>query len=118
MNLPPDSASPAAEVLALCDALIDGQLTSEQHARLEALVRHDAAARRAYVEYLHLHSALRDLARADQPKSLADIMAMPLSDAASTETAPAFADQQASTPPLPAGEGRGEANSQLRARFR
>jgi hypothetical protein len=86
MNPSPDPRSPAAEVRDLCDVLLDGQLTLEQHARLETLVRTEPDARRTYVEYLHLHAALRDHARAGQPKPLAEILAMSASESAGDRT--------------------------------
>lgn len=46
------------ELLALCDAVIDDQLTDAQQTRLEELVLGNPAARRAYVEYLHQHACL------------------------------------------------------------
>ncbi len=49
---------PIEEVLELCEQLLEGKLTSEGMARLEKLVRADATARRAYVEYLHQHASL------------------------------------------------------------
>jgi ferric-dicitrate binding protein FerR (iron transport regulator) len=48
-----------SELLALCDTLLDGELSAEQHARLESLVLSDAALRRLYVEYLQEHASLR-----------------------------------------------------------
>lgn len=48
-----------SELLALCDTLLDGELSAEQQARLETLVLSDAALRRLYVEYLHENATLR-----------------------------------------------------------
>jgi hypothetical protein len=47
------------ELRELCEALIEQRLTDEQHARLQALLRGDAEARRFYLRYLHLHAALQ-----------------------------------------------------------
>lgn len=48
-----------SELLALCDTLLDGELSAEQHARLESLVLSAAALRRLYVEYIQEHATLR-----------------------------------------------------------
>ncbi len=56
MNSQPD---PHAELLELCDRLLDGELSATDRARLESLVLNDPEQRRCYVEYLHLHAALR-----------------------------------------------------------
>jgi hypothetical protein len=69
MNSPSDSR---AELLELCDQLLDGALSAEQRARLEQLVLGDAALRRLYVEYLHLHAGLRQSRPADAP--LAEVL--------------------------------------------
>src|SRR5262245_29504468 len=53
---PPD---PTDELAALCERLIEGTLGDEERARLGRLVLEDAGARRRYVEYMHLHAALR-----------------------------------------------------------
>lgn len=55
---PPDS-SPANELLALCDCLLDGELSAAERERLEQLVLGNADMRRLYVEYLQLHASLR-----------------------------------------------------------
>ncbi|MGC1275887.1 MAG: DUF1549 domain-containing protein [Planctomycetaceae bacterium] len=55
-----------SELLKLLDALCEERLTHEQAARLERLVLRDRAARRLYLDYLHLHGTLLwDAARAD-----------------------------------------------------
>lgn len=54
MNLP----DPAAELLALCDKLLDSELNLEERARIEALVMGDPALRTLYVERMHLHASL------------------------------------------------------------
>ena len=69
MNSPSDSR---AELLELCDQLLDGALSAEQRARLEQLVLGDAALCRLYVEYLHLHAGLRQSRTADAP--LAEVL--------------------------------------------
>jgi len=56
---PDPTATPADELLALCDRLCDGTLTPEERERLEALVLGDAALRRLYVEQLQLNAHLR-----------------------------------------------------------
>lgn len=53
---PPD---PKAELLELCDRLLDGEFTVENRERLEALVLGDTDLRRLYVETMHLHASLR-----------------------------------------------------------
>ena len=53
---PPD---PKSELLELCDRLLDGDFSTEDRVRLEALVVGDAGLRRLYVETMHLHAALR-----------------------------------------------------------
>ena len=53
---PSDSS---AELRELCDRLLDGDFTTADRARLEALVLSDAALRRLYVEIMHEHAALR-----------------------------------------------------------
>ena len=47
------------ELLALCDALLEGTLEPRQKERLEELVVSEAGARKFYVEYLQLHASLR-----------------------------------------------------------
>jgi hypothetical protein len=47
------------ELLALCDALLEGTLEPGGKARLEELVLSEAGVRKCYVEYLQLHAALR-----------------------------------------------------------
>lgn len=51
---------PKDEVLTLCDSLLDGTLTEAEKLRLECLVIGQAEARRAYVEYMQLHTALSE----------------------------------------------------------
>ncbi len=68
-----NSGSPS-EILALCDRLLEGELTAAEHARLEALVLTDADARREYVEYLHLHAALRQSASRLGDVPLAEVL--------------------------------------------
>jgi hypothetical protein len=64
MNSPSEAR---AELLDLCDQLLDGTLSTAQRARLEHLVLGDPALRRLYVEYLHLHAGLRQSRPADAP---------------------------------------------------
>jgi len=72
---PPDSK---AELLTLCDRLLDGDFSVEDRGRLEALVLGDAELRRLYVEVLHEHAALRQNASRLGPASLAEVLhAMP-----------------------------------------
>ena len=60
------ASSAHADLLDLLDALCEERLTPTRLARLEALVLTDAAARRLYLEYLHLHGTLLwDAARSD-----------------------------------------------------
>jgi ferric-dicitrate binding protein FerR (iron transport regulator) len=56
MNIPSDQLS---ELQALCEAVVEDQLTLAQRQRLEQLVFADAQARRFYVEYLHQHACLQ-----------------------------------------------------------
>lgn len=76
MNSQPD---PHAELLELCDRLLDGDLSAADRVRLESLVINDPELRRIYVEYLHLHAALRqnasrlgDVPLAEMLRSLPD----------------------------------------------
>jgi hypothetical protein len=46
------------ELHELCERLVEGQLTPEESARLEALVRESGAARRYVAEHLQLHAGL------------------------------------------------------------
>src|SRR5438094_1891611 len=50
-----------SELLRLLSALSDGELTSEQHARLEELLAADNDHRRLYLEYADLHARLLTL---------------------------------------------------------
>src|SRR5688572_6225800 len=52
---PPDST---AELLELCDRLLEGQLTERERERLESLVLNDPKLRERYVETMHLHASL------------------------------------------------------------
>ena len=73
MDSPPDPA-----LLALCDHLLDGDLTDDARADLEARVLRDPAQRRDYVEYLQLHAALRQQASRLSDAPLAEVLhAMP-----------------------------------------
>lgn len=58
MNPAPE---PKDEVLTLCDSLLDGTLTEAEKQRLESLVIGQPEARRAYVEYMQLHTALSEV---------------------------------------------------------
>lgn len=58
MNPTPE---PKEEVLTLCDSLLDGALSEADKQRLESLVISNADARRAYVEYMQLHTALSEV---------------------------------------------------------
>lgn len=49
---------PKTELIDLLDALCEERLTAEQAARLERLVLRDRAARKLYLDYLHLHGTL------------------------------------------------------------
>ncbi|CAN5914176.1 FecR domain-containing protein [soil metagenome] len=51
---------PKDEVLTLCDSLLDGTLSEAEKQRLESLVIGQLEARRAYVEYMQLHTALSE----------------------------------------------------------
>lgn len=50
--------SPADEVQALCERLIEGTFTADDNQRLEALVLGDPEAKRVYVAYMHQHATL------------------------------------------------------------
>lgn len=54
----PPAATPADELIALCDRLCDGTLTAGERERIEALVLGDPSLRRLYVEQMHLHAQL------------------------------------------------------------
>ncbi len=54
-----DSGHRSDELETLISAVIDGVITPQQHARLAALLRADAAARKQYVELIVMHSLLR-----------------------------------------------------------
>lgn len=54
----PPAATPADELIALCDRLCDGTLTAEERERIEALVLGDPALRRLYVEQMQVHAQL------------------------------------------------------------
>lgn len=47
-----------AELREILESLVEDRLTSEQSARFAELTRHDAAARRFYLEYIELHGNL------------------------------------------------------------
>jgi Protein of unknown function (DUF1549)/Protein of unknown function (DUF1553) len=49
---------PFAELREILEALVEERITSEQSARFVELTRHDAAARRFYLEYIELHGNL------------------------------------------------------------
>jgi ferric-dicitrate binding protein FerR (iron transport regulator) len=66
MNLPPD---PMEEVRELCDRLFDGVFSIADRERLESLVIGNADARRAYIEYVQIHSALGEEKLKDLPLS-------------------------------------------------
>lgn len=57
MNSP--DLPPADELLALCDQMLDGDLSPEGRLRIESLVLGQPELRRLYVEYLQLHATLR-----------------------------------------------------------
>ncbi len=78
-------SDPKAELLELCDRLLDGDFTAENRARLEALVLGDAALRTLYVETLHLHASLRqnaaqikDVPLAEALRVLPDVASVPV----------------------------------------
>jgi hypothetical protein len=71
MNPSPDHKT---EVLKLCDRLLDGTFAPDDRDRLELLVLQHGEARRAYVEYLQIHSALKEVSLRDV--SLAEIVNM------------------------------------------
>jgi hypothetical protein len=67
------------ELDALCDRLLDGRFTAADRARLEELVLGDPQLRQRYVELMHEHAALRELAgtlreqpRTESPPPLTD----------------------------------------------
>lgn len=70
---PPDAPDPKAELLELCDRLLDGDFTAADRERLEALVLGDSILRRLYVERLHLHATLK--------QSAAQLKDVPLAEA-------------------------------------
>ena len=83
---PPD---PKAELLELCDRLLDGELSADDRARLEALVLGDAELRKLYVQTLHLHATLR--------QNAAQLKEVPLAEALRVlpDVAPATAPSRA-----------------------
>ncbi len=82
MNSQPD---PQAELLALCDQLLDGELSVADRKRLETLVLCDTSLRRTYTEYMHLHAALRSRRAQVKDVLLSEVLAMsPEEDGASS----------------------------------
>lgn len=57
-----NSSDPLTELHQLCDRLLDGTFTPEDRARLEALVLGNPSLRQHYVELMHEHAALRQIA--------------------------------------------------------
>lgn len=78
-----------AELLGLCDQLLDGQLTPEGRDRMEALVLGDAELRRLYVEYTHMHASIRQQSSGIGGRSLEEVL-RPLADVTPDFTAWAF----------------------------
>ena len=62
MSAPPDQHD---ELISLFGALRDGQITSEEFARLEQSLREDAEARRFYIRFMTLHASLEQIASVD-----------------------------------------------------
>jgi Protein of unknown function (DUF1549)/Protein of unknown function (DUF1553) len=57
---------PFAELREILESLVEERITSEQSARFAELTRHDAAARRYYLEYIELHGNLHwDVAQSE-----------------------------------------------------
>lgn len=50
---------PAEELMALCDRMLDGELTPDERDRIETLVLGQPELKKLYVEYLQLHATLR-----------------------------------------------------------
>lgn len=67
-----------AELLELCDRLLDGQFTVEDRERLETLVVDDSGLRQLYVEVMHLNASLRQDASRIGDRSLEEVL-LPLS---------------------------------------
>jgi len=63
-------AKPDSEFLELLEALCSNELTEQQKARLEELVKADAELRRCYVHYLHMHICLRRVYEQAAPTSV------------------------------------------------
>ena len=82
MNPPSD---PASEVLGFCDQMLDEKLTEEGRKRLEELVLTNASARRAYVEYMHLHASLFEARFAET--SLSEVVNFPIAPDVSPRSA-------------------------------
>ncbi len=71
---------PFAELREILEALVEERITSEQSSRFAELTRHDAAARRYYLEYIELHGNLHwDAAQSEMgvervaPSSVGDV---------------------------------------------
>lgn len=69
-----DASPHAEELIALCDRLLDGSLTTEERLRIETLVLEDEAMRRLYVEYLQLHAHLQQQSARLSEAPLASVM--------------------------------------------
>ncbi|MEI6714423.1 MAG: DNRLRE domain-containing protein [Verrucomicrobiota bacterium] len=74
MTMPPKGSEIEREVFALCDEILDGKISEENNARLEALVLTNPEARRAYVEYMQLSAALRQTSAGLASGALEDVL--------------------------------------------
>ena len=63
-KLPPD----ASEIVDLVELLCQGEITSEENVRLEAILRTDKQARQYYVRYLYMHASLPMFSGAESDK--------------------------------------------------
>ena len=65
---------PKAELLELCNRLLDGGFTPTDRERLEELVLSDSGLRREYVEFMHLNAVLRQNASRLGDVSLSEVL--------------------------------------------
>jgi hypothetical protein len=69
-----NTSDPKAELLELCDRLIDGQFTEQDRDRIETLVLANLELRKIYVEVMHLNASLRQEASRISDRSLEEVL--------------------------------------------
>lgn len=74
MTTPLNAPDSKGELFALCDQLLDGELSVAGRAQLEALVLGDVAQRKLYVEYMQLYAALRQQSSRLSDAPLEDVL--------------------------------------------